>query len=825
MTAKKQNDVFRFVSQRAVQLASDSDLKRKVILAYDPDAPPDGDLAPVGSTQALVTRSQSLAVPAGFLSRLTDVATPIAALDKWLGDRGNRPTPDSVANKTEELTGKRPKDLVQTPGYKADRNQVASSLAALTLDPQNMERLRNQLLRAMYIFGLIERLAMEPPQLITPDDVYKLLVDGLVILEPGFPAPAEALARMPAIADLKVVRQELLRYEMGELAHIENVLKGESKERVHRRANTLEEITTVETERTEESEQDLQSAERFEMQKEVSATISEDTNLEAGLTVTASYGPTLSVTADVGYAANYSKEESSRVATSYARDVTQRSSTRIQERVRAVRTTRTVTEVEETNKHTVNNTTANEHIIGIYRWVDKVYKAQVFNYGKRLILEFMVPEPAALVKHAMNQQTAAAITMKEPEAPVAPGSDPPRPLSPADITESNYLTLVEKHRATGASAPPVQEQTVSLAWDEPYPGPNTPVDPNTPAFLRHKAKKEIKIPNGYRAGAFKATILAEAWKSDVLLSVGNVVKVGSKLPGQQGGAALPLEISSADEDKFDGTGELPVTLRIWNTWGYSASIVVTCDRQAETFAKWQLATYEAIMRGYAELKSQYDEQVTAAQTQRGIAIDGRTSLESRGIERNELKRNIIAMLERQHFNQPPVDQDAIQVGNPEKYPEVNFTVARAERDFIQWFEQAFEWPQMTYNFYPYYWGRKAGWIEDVQGNGGDPLFSAFLKAGAARVVVPVRPGFERAMALYLATGIIWNGTQVPQVGDPLYLSIVHELQEQQQGDPQGTPEGASWEFRVPTSLVMLQKDANLPTDAGLPTQDGSTTGE
>jgi hypothetical protein len=250
-----------------------------------------------------------------------------------------------VASKIQELTGKTPKDLVQTPGYKADRNQVASSLAALTLDPQNLGRLRNQLLRSMYIFGLIEQLAIEPAQLITAEDVYELLVGGIVVLEPSFPAPAEALARMPAIADLKVVRQELLRYEMGELAHIENVLKGESKERVHRRANTLEEISTVETERIEESEQDLQSTERFELQKEVSATISEDTSLEAGLTVTASYGPTLSVTADVGFAANYSKEESSRVASNYARDVTQRSSTRIQERARAVRTTRRVTEV------------------------------------------------------------------------------------------------------------------------------------------------------------------------------------------------------------------------------------------------------------------------------------------------------------------------------------------------------------------------------------------------------------------------------------------------------------------------------------------------
>lgn len=87
---------------------------------------------------------------------------------------------------------------------------------------------------------------------------------------------------------------------------------------------------------------------------------------------------------------------------------------------------------------------------------------------------------------------------------------------------------------------------------------------------------------------------------------------------------------------------------------------------------------------------------------------------------------------------------------------------------------------------------------------------SFLRAGAARVVVPVRPGFEQAMALYLATGIIWNGSHVPQIGDPLYVSIIQELQEQQDAKPGGVPEGEPWEVRLPTTLVILQKDAMLP---------------
>jgi hypothetical protein len=216
------------------------------------------------------------------------------------------------------------------------------------------------------------------------------------------------------------------------------------------------------------------------------------------------------------------------------------------------------------------------------------------------------------------------------------------------------------------------------------------------------------------------------------------------------------------------------------------------------------------LSAYFELKRLYDEQVAAAEARREIAIQGRNPAENRVIERNELKKHIIAMLEQQHFNQVPIEREAIQINPPQNYPEMRFDVAYAERSFIQWFEQAFAWPQMSYIFYPYYWNRKDNWRTELLRSDRDPLFAAFLKSGAARVVIPVRPGFERAMALYLATGIIWNGGQVPQVDDPLYVSVIQEIQEQENAGPDGTPEGDPWEVRLPTPLVILQETGELP---------------
>src|SRR4029077_692540 len=62
---------------------------------------------------------------------------------------------------------------------------------------------------------------------------------------------------------------------------------------------------------------------------------------------------------------------------------------------------------------------------------------------------------------------------------------------------------------------------------------------------------------------------------------------------------------------------------------------------------------------------------------------------------------------------------------------------------VKFFEQAFEWKQMAYLFYPYYWADKCSWIDLLQeSEANDPVFAAFLQSGMARMVVPVRRGFE-----------------------------------------------------------------------------------
>ena len=64
--------------------------------------------------------------------------------------------------------------------------------------------------------------------------------------------------------------------------------------------------------------------------------------------------------------------------------------------------------MEERNHHEIDNRGQADHVIGVYRYIDKTYEVAVRNYGVRLVLEFIVPEPGANILHAAAASGSAA---------------------------------------------------------------------------------------------------------------------------------------------------------------------------------------------------------------------------------------------------------------------------------------------------------------------------------------------------------------------------------------------------------------------------------
>lgn len=581
-------------------------------------------------------------------------------------------------------------------------------------------------------------------------------------------------ARVLGIADLMLVEQKLARYELGEIAHIENVMRGEKRERKFRTASTLEETAFTESEETEASEKDLSTTERFELQSQSQQVIAETANKQAGLTISASYGPAVNATATLSAGGTSSRQQSSSVASSYARETTSRAVARLQKRKLERRSTRTVREVEENNLHGFENADG-EDISGIYRFVDKIYTAQVVNYGKRLMLEFMLPEPAAFYRHALSRQPLDPVGHTCPEVPGYCLGDGLTfvPLQAADIEPDNYISWASKYGAEDVQAPLSTTRIVSVAKRGPDAFGTTGTGAESPPKISSEAW-EMDIPDGYVPSTATINVYGETQD-------GTPHKLMIQIQDQQ------LEYSEPWQDHVtltlrpDVTAKVPISVNSIRFYNYEVLFSVLCILRLEKMDDWRLKTFFSIMKAYETARSRYYAAIEAARLSAAYAAPNwRSPAANREIEATELKRACITLMSGQHFE--TFDAMARNVA-PHGYPEIDLPEANAEARYVQLFEQGIDWINLTYLFYPYYWSRKDQWLTLVQLSDEDALFARFLQAGSARVQVPVRQGFETTILNYLAGVEIWNAEgnliNFDDVGPGSpHLSMIDELKSQ-----------------------------------------------
>jgi hypothetical protein len=596
------------------------------------------------------------------------------------------------------------------------------------------------------------------------------------------------------VGDLKIVKLKLARYEPGEVAHIENIMARESKSRKHRRLREIEEIQFIEQERLEESIHDLQSTERFELQNESQKTIRSETSFQAGVNLSVGYGP-FSLGAYANYNTSDSKEESDTNSMKYAKDITEKTMSRLVEKVRQERRTRTLEQFEETNEHGFDNREGTKHIAGIYRWVDKYYRAKVLDYGRRLMYEFVVPEPASFFLFATKFNLDTKVLPLKPDPLTVPGSS--KNLSPDDITRHNYMTLVANYNVRDVQPPPPEWLTVSKAVHREI------TNAGPWAF-----SEDLKLPKGYRA-EYGYYVFDYTWNTGFAGSilVGNNKITFGKYPGL-------IFIQQEESMPLSGTG--------FSIRTFAINIHVACSLDSSHYEKWKIDTYTAIMNAYSKALMDYEERVAAAQISQGVAIGGENPAINREIEKRELKRACIIMWTHNSLNYPQgIDHTPLAVP-PNNYPEINFKNAVNNAGQIEFIEKAFDWKNMTYEFAPYFWGRKSNWIDILTLQHKDPVFESFLQAGAARVVVPVNPLYSEAVLYYQLTGVIWTGGTIAPFDETiypdaeLYNSYINELEESQtipdiDQEPEIDPDDEStWLIKVPTTLVWLQSDNKLP---------------
>ncbi|MDB5318346.1 MAG: hypothetical protein JWO24_4190 [Rhodospirillales bacterium] len=430
-----------------------------------------------------------------------------------------------------------------------------------------------------------------------------LPLDGRIPHTKGSVAPA-------GIADLLVVKQQLIGYEGMDIAHIENVLKGEKKLREHTHRETSEVVTFAETETTKSEERELETTDRFEMTRETATTIKEDIAVKAGLKVSGKYGPTVEFAVSAEGPYNRMKEEANKTATKFSQDVTERSAKKISERVlQRVQTTLT-TETIEKNSHELNNVPGAGHISGVYQWVNKVYQAQMFNYGLRAMFDFLVPEPAAFLIQAMFSAHNSAMTLQKP-------SD--FNLTPSQITETNYTSWVKLTGATDVAPPPEMYKTKSADWKAE----------GAESGKNYAHSGQIAIDDGYRAIFGSVGVVTTIWEGDSAVDV-VLGRRTHRMP-----ASDWMWTTSLDDER----DTIPFAIRTFHVATLASAIEVKCVRTDRAMDKWRLETHAKLQTAHMQQVADYEEKLKALQLQTGIAIHGHNPASNLAAIETELKKN------------------------------------------------------------------------------------------------------------------------------------------------------------------------------------------
>ncbi len=597
-----------------------------------------------------------------------------------------------------------------------------------------------------------------------------------------------AAIRSVGWGDLIVVRDQLVGYDATEIAHIENVMPGEVRLREKEETFTSEIFKEDETLTETESQTELETSDRQELQTQTEKAIATDFSVSAGVNTSGRYGVT-KVDTSLSTDLQRSKSESQSSSTNLAKEIISKAVEKSFESVRELRRSTITKQMRELNRHAIDNSpkegrdNAPVSHSGVYLWVEKIKELQLHHYGSRLMVEFHIPEPALSLLEQRTLDTTEDIPKPAPFA-----------ISPSYVTPATYQCLASLYGVDGVEPPPPLMAAVGKGWNS-IPEEKIDADKAEDAFTL-----ELDIPEGYFPSKavveaslqveFEARIPDPAEKDMTLFfsaSVGGItghiqypaegdlisaatqaerleaalaatnnnileafkILVSAPITGLAEGAQNPQRLifeNEFDDDYPWPLLKVPVNIRAHGHFDKAMYVQVTieCQRMDETYTNWQLRTWEQIKAGHQVLMSNYNQAVRERNFSDAqlFAPQGRPEKENRQIEREELRKWAIKVMRVESFNFNAVEDSG-------GIPEISSLAADDQSEIIQFFEETFEWRHMSYLLYPYFWSRRDSWFARQNIEDSDPRHLDFLKAGAARVIVPITPGYEENFLRYL----------------------------------------------------------------------------
>jgi hypothetical protein len=389
------------------------------------------------------------------------------------------------------------------------------------------------------------------------------------------------------------------------------------------------------------------------------------------------------------------------------------------------------------------------------------WRTDLFRYGLRMTYDFAIPTPGVRLWAHWRHLDSLEEDLKQPFVFT---------LKPTDVTDTTWQSL---------------SATFGVALDPPLDPQQTLIISRT--FEANKdgdSVFEFVAPDGYTVTKQARFILQYSGPAGV-----PSLLMSSQFP-MTGHVTVPgTGIFEGGVEGIGGGERAAVTIRADLNYRIQVVVSTTANRRPEIMEAWQLKSWETLRQASF---AAHEARLGRLREERDILyrqLAARDTLSLRRLEREEMMRMILMWLvglsvsPGAELAPPIIDamleailENEMEHLNPQAPPTPTFSgMSSSDQgrllgfgEVVKFLQQAIEWENLLYFFYPYYWGSETQSRERLLFEHPDPEHQNFLRAGYARVVITVRPGFERTLTALLETGSMGGG------GSP-YMTIAEEI--------------------------------------------------
>lgn len=564
---------------------------------------------------------------------------------------------------------------------------------------------------------------------------------------------------------------------------------------------TTKEFTSIVTDSLE-NYSETGVTEKSELAQAVKSQSEHNNQLSINATVQGSY-PFVTATAATQFASQDKDSRSAEESRKHAVDTTRKASARVKQEHKMTISTTTVTGTSDTTtRHLENPSDTNPIRIDYFSMMRK-WHVGLYRYDLRMTYDIAIPEPGGALRAVYRDLAKLRIKIGLPFI---------FPVKHKDITSATYQQLADDYGAQ--VSPPPEPEYIRTYSDTPSAGPGW-----------HFHKLDIEVPPDYRITEIKL-FARVGGAGNKLISFG-VDGTDFELPnfGSLGHHFWPPITLTANGVPFllNAVGRQNITFWFHDAGPVSVGVEVHAAPTPTSTAVWVSSVWAALYNAAQAAFYIAQQALTSSAQALEDKISGVDTLTLRREEHDEIMKGVLRWLLGTDFHFMPLDvrvafmrsdlsaakggatpaddpygkvaEDLLYgvsfTGSELGLPSTDWTIMYQYQEMVKFINEAIEWEHMIYFSYSYFWDVPASWDFIRQLRHPDATRQAFLRAGSARVVLPVRKNYEVQWMNFVELGDF--GRLLPP-GHP-YRTIAQTIHDYANtnypGIPPANPAGAS----------------------------------